>query len=65
MQGGANLVHSVDISKRAIEWTDRNVDLAENKEKHTSYAENVFRLFLDQMEDGFFDLIILDPPAFC
>ena len=63
LQGDANLVHSVDISKRAIEWTDRNVDLAENKVNHTSYAENVFD-FLDQMEDGFYDLIILDPPAF-
>lgn len=63
LQGGAELVHSVDISKRAIEWTDKNVDLAENKEKHLSYADNVFD-FLDQLEDRFYDLIILDPPAF-
>lgn len=63
LEGGAEVVHSVDISKRAIEWTDRNVELAENKEKHTSYAENVFD-FLDRMEDCFYDLIILDPPAF-
>ena len=63
LQGGAELVHSVDISKRAIEWTDKNVSLDENKELHQSFAENVFD-FLDKMEDGFYDLIILDPPAF-
>lgn len=63
LEGGAQLVHSVDISKKAIEWTDKNVSLLNEKDLHQSYAENVFD-FLDQMEDGFYDLIVLDPPAF-
>ncbi len=63
LQGGAQLVHSVDISKKAIEWTDKNVGLLNEKDLHQSYAENVFD-FLDDMEDGFYDLIVLDPPAF-
>jgi 23S rRNA (cytosine1962-C5)-methyltransferase len=63
LEGGAQLVHSVDISKKAIEWTDKNVGLLNEKDFHHSYAENVFD-FLDQMEDGFYDLIVLDPPAF-
>ena len=63
LEGGAQLVHSVDISKKAIEWTDKNVSLLNEKDLHQSYAENVFD-FLDQMEDGLYDLIVLDPPAF-
>jgi len=63
LEGGAQLVHSVDISKKAIEWTDENVGLLNEKDLHQSYAENVFD-FLDQMEDSFYDLIVLDPPAF-
>lgn len=63
IEGGAQLVHSVDISKKAIEWTEKNVGLLNGKNLHQSYAENVFD-FLDDMEDGFYDLIVLDPPAF-
>lgn len=64
LQGGAELVHSVDISKKAIEWTDRNMSLLGHlSQYHTSYAENVFD-FLNEMPDDYYDLIILDPPAF-
>lgn len=63
LAGGAELVHSVDISKKAIDWTDKNVALMPQKDLHTSYAENVFD-FLDQLEEGYYDLIVLDPPAF-
>jgi 23S rRNA (cytosine1962-C5)-methyltransferase len=63
IEGGAQLVHSVDISKKAIEWTEKNVGLLNGKNLHQSYAENVFD-FLDDIEDGFYDLIVLDPPAF-
>ena len=31
--------------------------------KHASYAENVFD-FLNDMPDDYYDLIVLDPPAF-
>lgn len=64
LQGGAEVVHSVDISKKAIEWTDRNMAmLGDLATKHASYAENVFD-FLNDMPDDYYDLIVLDPPAF-
>lgn len=64
LKGNANLVHSVDISKKAIEWTDRNMALMNDlSAKHTSYVENVFD-FIENIPDNFYDLIVLDPPAF-
>lgn len=64
LRGGAHLVHSVDSSAKAIELTNQNVRLNfPDDQRHTAYAEDAFK-FLDQMEDGQYDLIILDPPAF-
>lgn len=62
---GAELVHSVDISKKAIELTQSNVDLLgpEACGRHSAYAEDVFE-FLNAMPNDLYDLIILDPPAF-
>jgi 23S rRNA (cytosine1962-C5)-methyltransferase len=63
MRGGANLVHSVDSSARAIELTNQNVELNfPNDSRHEAYAEDAFK-FLDKSQDKY-DLIILDPPAF-
>ncbi len=63
MRGGANLVHSVDSSAKAIDLTEENVRLNFPGDiRHKAYAEDAFR-FLDNMGDQY-DLIILDPPAF-
>ena len=63
MRGGAKLVHSVDSSAKAIELTNRNVELNfPNDERHHAYCEDAFK-FLDAAGDNY-DLIILDPPAF-
>lgn len=63
MRGGAQLVHSVDSSERAIEITRANVELNfPNDARHEAYAEDAFK-FLDKSKDKY-DLIILDPPAF-
>lgn len=63
LRGGANLVHSVDSSAKAIALTDANVALNfPDDKRHTSYAEDAFK-FLSNMENTY-DLIILDPPAF-
>ncbi len=63
MRGGAELVHSVDSSAKAIELTDKNVELNfPNDKRHTSFAQDAFR-FLNENEHKY-DLIILDPPAF-
>jgi 23S rRNA (cytosine1962-C5)-methyltransferase len=66
LAGGALKVDSVDSSAKAVSLTDANVALnfgpgAEGR--HTSFAEDAFK-FLDTMEAGAYDLIVLDPPAF-
>ncbi|HBN62924.1 class I SAM-dependent rRNA methyltransferase [Duncaniella sp.] len=64
MRGGAQLVHSVDSSAKAITLTDANIELNfPGDERHKSYAEDAFK-FLGRMEKGTYDLIVLDPPAF-
>jgi 23S rRNA (cytosine1962-C5)-methyltransferase len=63
MRGGANLVHSVDSSAKAIDLTNQNVELNFSGDaRHQAYAEDAFK-YLDRMGDQY-DLIILDPPAF-
>ncbi len=63
MRGGAEVVHSVDSSAKAIELTNRNVELNfPGDPRHTAYAEDAFK-YLDRM-GGEYDLIVLDPPAF-
>lgn len=63
MRGGANLVHSVDSSQKAIDLTKANVELNfPNDNRHEAFAEDAFK-FLDKMNSPY-DLIILDPPAF-
>lgn len=63
LRGGAELVHSVDSSAKAISLTDANVELNfPNCERHKSFAVDAFK-YLDEMESDY-DLIVLDPPAF-
>lgn len=63
LRGGAELVHSVDSSAKAIALTDDNVRLNfPDDTRHTSFAEDAFK-FLSAMDTPY-DLIILDPPAF-
>ena len=64
MRGGALSVHSVDSSAKAIDLTNKNISLNfPDDPRHTAYAEDAFK-FLDRMEQGAYDLIVLDPPAF-
>lgn len=58
---GAKEVHSIDISKKAIELTDRNIVL-NNIKNHESHAVDTFD-FLKNREN-IYDIIVLDPPAF-
>ena len=63
MRGGAKLVHSVDSSAKAIDLTNKNVELNfPGDARHEAFAEDAFK-YLDRMGDQY-DLIILDPPAF-
>ena len=63
MRGGAQLVHSVDSSAKAIDLTNKNIELNFPEDtRHEAFAEDAFK-YLDRMGDQY-DLIILDPPAF-
>lgn len=63
MRGGAASVHSVDSSAKAIELTEKNVELNfSSHERHAAYCEDAFK-YLDKVADKY-NLIILDPPAF-
>ena len=71
MRGGAEVVHSVDSSEKAIALTNSNVELNfPNDTRHKAFCEDAFK-FLSNIPDGNnpnsqspYDLIILDPPAF-
>ena len=63
LRGGAHLVHSVDVSEKAVDLVRKNV--AHNFPvctNHEAYAVEAFE-FLADIKDKY-DLIILDPPAF-
>lgn len=63
MRGGANLVHSVDSSAKAIDLTKANAELNfPGDTRHEAFAEDAFK-FLEQAGSNY-DLIVLDPPAF-
>lgn len=64
LRGEANKVVSVDSSSKAIELTQANVEMNfPDDSRHIAIAEDAFK-YLDTIEKGEFDLIILDPPAF-
>ena len=64
MRGGAQVVHSVDSSAKAIKLTLDNVALNfPGDPRHEAFAEDAFK-YLSAMEANAYDLIILDPPAF-
>jgi 23S rRNA (cytosine1962-C5)-methyltransferase len=63
LAAGATLVHSVDSSKDAIALCEENVQISGMADKHESYVSDVFD-FLKQAPANFYDIIVLDPPAF-
>lgn len=64
LRGGANIVHSVDSSAKAIELTRANVEMNfPGDARHEAFAIDAFK-YLADIKKGQYDLIILDPPAF-
>ena len=64
LRGGAQKVHSVDSSAKAVELVNANVALNfPTDNRHQAFADDAFR-YMDEMEKDAYDLIILDPPAF-
>ena len=62
LKAGANEVHSLDSSKKAIELTEQNVGLNILEENHVTIVADAMEFM--KTVDNSFDVIILDPPAF-
>lgn len=63
LRGGAEIVHSVDSSQKAIDFVNANVERNFPAcTRHQSFCDDAFR-FLEHHKERY-DLIILDPPAF-
>lgn len=63
LRGGARLVHSVDVSQKAIDLVKSNVAHNFGSEApHEAYAEEAFEFMAKNQNK--YDLIVLDPPAF-
>jgi 23S rRNA (cytosine1962-C5)-methyltransferase len=58
---GAALVHSVDVSAKAIEMCDVNARL-NGINGHEGFAADVFEFLKDRRDQ--YDVMVLDPPAF-
>lgn len=67
---GAAQVHSVDVSQKAIDLTNRNVTLNIDKaasqygpaDRHEAIADDVMTYL--KAHPGQYDIVVLDPPAF-
>lgn len=63
MRGGATIVHSVDVSEKAIALTRKNIALNFPQDtRHEAFAQDAFKFLEHSGKD--YDLIVLDPPAF-
>lgn len=63
LKGNATMVHSVDTSRQAIQWTEENIALNNiNPEKHLAILADAKKYLTETPEK--YDMIILDPPAF-
>jgi len=62
LHAGAELVHSVDSSKKAIALTERNAELSGDADRHAAYADDVLGFLKNHSAQ--YDLLVLDPPAF-
>lgn len=62
MSAGAELVTSVDISQKAVDLADKNMELNFPNANHKPVASDVFEYMKENHKE--YDVIILDPPAF-
>ncbi|NHN26948.1 class I SAM-dependent rRNA methyltransferase [Flavobacterium jejuense] len=62
MNSGAELVTSVDISQKAVDLAEKNMELNFPDSNHTAVASDVFEFMKEHSKQ--YDVIVLDPPAF-
>lgn len=63
VKAGAKLVHSVDISEKAIELAEENIALnTQDAKRHKSFTEDVLQFLKSNTRS--YEIIVTDPPAF-
>ena len=63
LRAGATLVHSVDVSAKAMELTAQNVELNRPfSGEHEGFTEDVLRFLKN--DDRSYEVMIVDPPAY-
>lgn len=62
LQAGAARVDSVDVSQKAMDLLQANINLTPFAERHHSHTQDVLK-FLQQTENEY-DVMVVDPPAF-
>lgn len=62
LANGAKEVHSIDSSAKAIDLTEKNVELLDFEGEHKSIVADAVK-YINDLEEKF-DVIVLDPPAF-
>ncbi|MBQ9311842.1 MAG: class I SAM-dependent rRNA methyltransferase [Bacteroidales bacterium] len=63
LKGGASFVTTLDISKKAIDICNKNIENNSYSSKHEAKVVDVLE-YLDNIKKGEYDIIVLDPPAF-
>ncbi len=63
LEGEASSVVSVDVSSKAIELCERNVELTNKQSRHESLTVDV-NSYLKEIPKDTYDIIVVDPPAF-
>ena len=62
LQAGANVVHSLDSSAKAIDLTEQNLEVNKFDGEHKSIIADAMQYIKELPQD--YDVIVLDPPAF-
>ena len=63
LNAGAKSVHSVDISQKAMDWTNKNISLNKDFEgTHEAFTGDVLKFL--QATDTVYEVMVIDPPAF-
>lgn len=63
LTAGAESVDSVDSSAKAMALVDKNVELNGVSDRHRSICTDAIE-YLGKVEEGYYDMMIVDPPAF-
>jgi 23S rRNA (cytosine1962-C5)-methyltransferase len=62
--GGAVSVDSVDLSKTYLAWAEANMELNGLKASGMRFIHADVKQWLDEAPEGWYDLVVMDPPTF-